>query len=361
MYRAKLSPHAVDVLDVVGAELDVPRPSADGWGYYPSAVSPEPGQHGLPGLVLVRGDGDGGARVTPSGACLDAFVRLAPAPGDRFADAVLTFAQRWGMLDICRHGLPGAAVRCSALGVPWRSPWEPLGAWRVYSRQALGLLNIASRLQAGQSTTTADWEMATMDARLIPARHRDPHGHLDDCLRGFSGIYSGLNEPADMQWAAVAHAVNVWWRYGGVKPDSYHLPGETAVRTWWSRQGLAGVLAIQLAAALRETLFACSDCGLPFSLGENRRRPASGRRAYCDQCGKAVLGSSWRSGSDTVGGRLTAKLTARRDGRDRTTLAGIGHLLCPVSDRADGIGQPWTLGPDRRLLGVGPLDGSLTR
>lgn len=294
MYRqtALIGPSVM--LELVGAALDVPRPSEDGWGYHVPPLDLGDGPPGSPGPALIRRSGDwpGGPSITPSGACLAAFIRLANVPDTQFPAEVLAFARRWGPLELCRHGLPGAPLRCVLFpGSAFHLPAEPLADWRRYARQLLALLTIGARLQQDEYPERAEWEIVA-----AAGRERRPLSVdlvADDCLHGYDDSISipDLAAPLDRHRSEVECVQNIWWRYGNVRPESSWHPGQTMLKSQWTHSGLAAVLAIQLAASLGDTIYTCADCRYPFTIEEGRReegrrrRPARGRRAYCETCG----------------------------------------------------------------------------
>jgi hypothetical protein len=71
----------------------------------------------------------------PRPSLLEGFVRLADAPPEQIHD----FASKWGVLAVCRHGLPSShASTCRPLRVPGRTVvyWEPLKVWRHFASEA---------------------------------------------------------------------------------------------------------------------------------------------------------------------------------------------------------------------------------
>lgn len=105
--------------------------------------------------------------------CLDAFVKLA----DSGPEAVLRFAQRWGVLGICSHGLP-ASHNPAPVGqvAPGKWPYAPrvwlcepqrsaaghlrelVVSWSSMSSIVRAVLLIAARLHQDKLGNTEDWE-----------------------------------------------------------------------------------------------------------------------------------------------------------------------------------------------------------
>src|SRR5579863_1850902 len=121
----------------------------------------------------VSGEMPGHARRSKLGA-LDAFIRLAwPEPSaKRDGDDVLAFARKWGVLELCAHGLPYTHLYGD---IPVReglmSRWtrnstyskrlcfqqrdsdneeyiESVADWRLFARRAADLLRVSSKLRS---------------------------------------------------------------------------------------------------------------------------------------------------------------------------------------------------------------------
>lgn len=101
-----------------------------------------------------------GVRKTwPNSSLLSEFVRLAQAPDD----LILRFAQRWGVLELCKHLLPACHSDCQPMSFkPMRDKdalfMEPLSEWRRYAAIAGGLLSVANRLNEEKTPDEWDWE-----------------------------------------------------------------------------------------------------------------------------------------------------------------------------------------------------------
>ncbi len=202
--------------------------------------------------------GDGDSSTMPGPGMLDAFVHLTDAQPERIRD----YARRWGILGICKHGLPAThnppppggigpshqRTWCYPLGwVDERCCWEPIEAWRLFAAQARGLLNIAAQL------------------------HDDQPGRLED----WQNIY--------YQRACVAVIVNEWLGWGNVRPV-FEWPIDRSPDVKLGGGALFRALAVQLMLSISRTdgLAICSACGIPYVPS---RRPPQGRRNYCHECG----------------------------------------------------------------------------
>lgn len=250
--------------------------------------------------------------VLPGSNILEQFVRLA----DGSTDAIRDYALKWGVLGICKHGLPrthnfrrlGPPRFCMPTG--YRSiddfgtctAWEPLSAWRHYSRLAQGILDIASRLHQGESVDDEDlWKQAGIEFM-----------GYDDADKRTRRIF---------QQFTISVEVNGWLELAGVRPFFSWGEGEeatvalgtttlgfsTAMQKEWLPKlshlhgtTLFGALGIQILMAVsrKEGFAICSACGMPYA---PKRRPNPKRRRYCHRCG---LPAAWRNAQQERRARL---------------------------------------------------------
>jgi hypothetical protein len=217
-------------------------------------------------------------RKNPEPELLFKFIKLVDAPP---AD-VLEFANKWGVLGICKHDLPYMHTPPPLLKIPikfWCTPrqnkngeyWESVKVWHYYARHALAMVRIAANL------------------------HRDRLGEIEDWNTiGWSD--------ADDFWAPghsvnndriyLATQVNFWLEIGNVRPRFKWRDNLTTISF---DAHLFGVLASQLLLLICRTkgLGFCSNCGDPFV--PVNRRPKEGQRNYCAMCGrKAALRDAQR-------------------------------------------------------------------
>src|SRR6202521_3705222 len=147
--------------------------------------------------------------VLPGSKILDEFVRLS----DGSRDAIRDYALKWGVLGICQHGVPRThrfhPIRHESLCMPidYRSiddlgthtAWEPLSAWRYYSRLARGILDIASRLHQGELVDDKSlWKRAGIH-----------------CI--FPDEFDKMSRRVYQQFS-ISAAVNTWLEAAGVRP-----------------------------------------------------------------------------------------------------------------------------------------------
>jgi len=245
------------------------------------------GRAAVPGYLKLRGDrlywswydpenvstGLGPVEVNPKGM-LDAFVRIEDSRDVR------RFAGRYGVLEICRHGLPASHNRPYASGeatypsadIDWcyplgwerrRRPWEPIGRWFHFRRQATALIKIGAAVRQGRRPDASDWAALYEGLYAAP-----PHHDL----------------PLEAHRALLQSWINFWLSWGGVRPT---LDWRKPQPDFYVGGGTFGILALQLMLAVSggHTLALCTGCGKPY---RRRREPQAGRRNYCPNCGEKV-------------------------------------------------------------------------
>ena len=254
--------------------------------------------------------GSASADINLSGSCIEEFTRLATAPPDEFGRRVADFALRWGVLGICRHRTLWGHFSCSPLWL-----WEPLEAWHRYSTHLGAVLRVAESLQAGVPGSQADWDAIKA---VDPSDDLEPLISDDDLDFSekereerdlASGIYPerflgnpprlSSYVPADVapttlvgyERRAISSVVRQWFQRGGVGVRPIQNPDDVYLKTHLQARGLAGLLAMQMAAALSSPLFICAGCSNAFTPPVGARRPPRGRRAWCPSCGRAA---QWR-------------------------------------------------------------------
>lgn len=219
---------------------------------------------------------------------LERFVRL---HGQADSD-ILAFARAWGPLQFCSHGLPAAhnggwlmpppyyiPGKC---GPEWRNEegqvvyFEPLAAWRTYSREALAMLNLAASFRDGQAKASEpDLEFLGSWLDVTSAER----GHTHEV--GAKGIFDGVSRVPGRRRLA-DEGLNRWIYLGGVRPSvEWTKKGPPIVQ--FSSPGLFGALALQLMLAVSgsDGWAVCSGCGLPYA---PPHVPAANRRRYCQAC-----------------------------------------------------------------------------
>lgn len=244
------------------------------------------------------------------------FLELADAAPEQIRD----YARQWGVLGICRHGLPfthtlGArrgptiasvilqacatrhrllkrrslqpfleeagdalntlqydASPCVPLGFDRHhadpsddlpraaDAWEPVRIWRQFAKQALAILTIADNLKRDTLPDDQYWETTYSESgKTAPWWQR------------------GL----EVERLKLTMVLNEWLRLGAVRPsiDWHALKPEIS----FVGPRLFSMLALQLAFAVSggEGIATCSSCGKVYP---RERQPKSGQRNYCPEC-----------------------------------------------------------------------------
>lgn len=213
------------------------------------------------------------SRTLNKGA-LDAFIRLAwPDRTRRDGEDVLTFARKWGVLELCEDELPCTHSLHDLFGGPLyvkhanhirpkracsATRVESIDTWRLFARRAALLVQLAASMRSSPDEASRKTVVTRLNKWLDMA---------EIGVICFDTLYRSGGD------AATPSAVGSW-------------PSGLQVRVG-TRGGLFGVLAIQLlfATTLTESLFTCAACGKIFNAAP-AERPRRGKRAFCSVCGR---------------------------------------------------------------------------
>ena len=276
------------------------------------------------------------------------FVALSEAADER----ILKFAQQYGPLGLCQHGSStGHRVRgnfrCYAVQAlrsasqqsksaePIAVAREPLTGWRRYAQRARGILKVAEVLRRGERPSSADWEWLwdagsdnpkPNDIKRVAKLGYNPR--TDARLASKAGVPVSkprfkavgralqylLNHSKDGMLVTVAlgrmDTVEAQKRKLAQVLNHWIDECEVGVSIAWEtgpnidvRLGLSDpygrgnrlliVIAVQLLCAVLRSdqpVF-CSECGRnypPF------RKPRSGERNYCPECGKTAADRNFK-------------------------------------------------------------------
>jgi hypothetical protein len=242
--------------------------------------------------ALVRVDDEqltwtlGGDPVRPAVGLLTSFAELVDAPPEKIG----RYARRWGILELCEHGMPVTHSRlafgmgseeegrkpdgCGLLASETAGEFtESLELWRLYARQARSMLNLANALYEGRPGSEEDWR-SVLDTRAA-AVGMSSSGELD-----LGKLFAIRAHPSSRRFV-LGNRVGWWLELGAVRV-ALQWPAE-GVRIELIGSGLFGALAVQLAMAVSRTdgLGICSGCSQWYV---KSRRPASGHRRFCEDC-----------------------------------------------------------------------------
>lgn len=243
----------------------------------------------------------GGVVTTPDAGMFEDFTRLFEAE----ADEILIYAQRHGMLGLCRHGVPAVSEHPNAdlhhQCTPSRQ--ESLLSWRMAARRAHVTFTAVSELSKGRGLSRALWT----DLRLSALYPVEPYAQTLPALGGPLGVLAeyegtklvrrydegaGFRPPArlDAQRQLAAMAVSLWLAEGGAGLVMSWEDGRTpSLRVGSAVQpGIFTALGYQLALACSraETVATCSGCARLYAPS---RAPQPGRRNYCEDCRRAGI------------------------------------------------------------------------
>ena len=204
---------------------------------------------------------------------LDAFIRL------RSGQDVLRFAGRYGVLNICEHGVPASHNPMPPMagfggyngpGGCFPAGWEhglvrePIDAWFHFARQAAAMLRVGAALRQGQPGSPTDWGtiFVASERPLVP-------------------------EDLSFGRIVLSNVVNEWLAIGNVRPTF----------RWWSTAeapvftlggGAFANLAVQLMLAISgsQAVAVCDGCQRTYF--RQGRSPQAKRRNFCSDCGEPM-------------------------------------------------------------------------
>jgi hypothetical protein len=218
----------------------------------------------------------------PQKGALDEFIPLAECSGQ----AILDYARRWGVLEICCHDLPRAhrgedfETRCSPLRHENPDEWlyvEPLATWRSLAARVRAIVNLAAGLRFGNLGKHEEWLVA-----LAPDAYRP--WLIDRSQLGPDGVGNPLLLADAVQELLVIGDVRPSFSWRGERGYGIEIGGVGDPRLTGYGPSLFGTIATQLAFTLSRSdgLAICSGCGRAFSASESRAKPGSNR--YCGSC-----------------------------------------------------------------------------
>jgi hypothetical protein len=227
----------------------------------------------------------------PAGV-LDDLLKLRPTASD---DVVADFAGKWGIVVLCEHRRPITHSRCvgatlfdeqtnSCTLLGGQRPYVPLDWYRQFARWSRSVLNIAARLHRGQPAEPEDWE-------AVDPEFADGDGYTYG--QGWRKVPLTKAARVDEERENLASVLDRWLDITGVsvrfvwdsdRPSYCLYPG-----------GLPGAVVMSLIFSVAKSggFAVCSSCGRAYT---PKRRPAEGRRSYCDdeQCQKASVRDAQR-------------------------------------------------------------------
>jgi hypothetical protein len=274
------------------------------------------------------------------------FIKLAGASPKK----ILHFAQKYGPLALCEHGLPLRHQSDCVLPVfrgelldPELIPdpkdeevyqakieslefSEPLSGWHYYSRYVRSFLQLTSSVRANNAGEEQDW-------RVI-LNGREPPANVEKqlvTLTTLANLLLQLAQPVPIVTCAGDGNPRLNFVNSGSilgKPAAYIA--QTGSQSPLSG-GLFSAIAIAVASSLASgrVLARCSGCGTAYT---PRRAPAEGELHFCRACGSRA---SWRlskqrqrtarnkDSKDLPKGPALPEVRQRARGVDKTSFRGL--------------------------------------
>jgi hypothetical protein len=233
---------------------------------------------------------------------VDRFAELADPADPKDPDRrILAFANRWGLLGLCPHGLghhewneiPQASEPVRRRGC--RMGREPLAMWRALAGAVRSALALADALHRGSGTLEHDWDRVLVFHRLWAGGEVFP---MDARNLGERATFAPLDEDSNIAATmlsrssylqhtrqhgrnALAGFLYAWSHVSKAMPvldwQEKSAP-EFRIATSNEHLGLFAALGVQLMGAVSRTVRPgyCDNCGDP--LGRTAR---TGKRNFC--------------------------------------------------------------------------------
>lgn len=226
--------------------------------------------------ITVQGDGE----------LLDQLIKVAETeqtPPDQRGVAFeecspVNFVRRYGVPGLCeRHGLPLRSwhvdPRCRRGGEC--EVWRPLPVEEVLriARAVRGMIVLSVNLENEETATREQWERF-LRAHLPRAEHEKVSEWASDHAQ------AGTEE----QYRRLTLYLDEWAQDGGIRLRVRRREGAFRVEPW-HRNTLLGAISRQLFLTVvgDAGIAVCHGCGAIFTPS---RKPAKGRRSWCQKCGK---------------------------------------------------------------------------
>ena len=216
-----------------------------------------------------------GHDVDPAGM-LNRFIKI------RSGRDVLRFAETYGPLMLCEHGLPVSHEQGDAcLPLGWLDqggpddPGEPLDRWHYYVSMARSILEVTTALHGSDDIPREALR------RFIEGDHAERltgRTKQDYMLTVNVRVKTALSDREHAK-REVAWAVNAWLVLGNVRPELAWYEGQRFVQLGAATFGVLGIQLMNTVTAA-SSIAPCSHCG---DLVPRARKPQRRRRVYCDK------------------------------------------------------------------------------
>jgi hypothetical protein len=274
------------------------------------------------------------ARMGRGGRLLEEFVNLGDAP----VSDIQRYAERFGVLGLCHHGLGlgnrwhaqenGGGCRPEKFGDRGA---ESIQYWRWWAALFRAMLECASELHDGKRGQAERWAlMFTMNIRL--ASSLEPLCEPVP-LREFKEAW--LEFSRDDLWNRLVDVLNLTvLAQAALEPRCVSTKGQFEMRLvpGVAQSALFSVLAAELLAAitLARPFYTCSSCGRRYSPESLRHKPRTGTGRYCAGCGR---GASMRAAQER---RRSAMREALRLQQAGLSVRAIAERLTKKVDTVEG-------------------------
>lgn len=244
----------------------------------------------------------------------------------------IEYAKKWGMLGLCKHGLPighrltltrllppGAPVSAALEpgtafdGCPVRrkGEWivEPLSQWRYYARQLKSIVSLAIVLRDTKPLTAAEFEelikRRPLGTRTDPSITKVPNedgtitfriseripGEIDDwkfALEDMGTLILDSADPVNLGRVVISRIVNHWLTITAIRPVCWWAAQTSRfnLQSTVSWNGVLPVVAVRLMLMLSDApdYAICPKCKSPFYLRAGQTSSDT-RKNYCADCG----------------------------------------------------------------------------
>ena len=257
----------IDALSDEDGRIDRQVP-ARAWTAFPVQLMPD--DTGV--LILCERADMAVRRVRYRTGMFERFLQLA----DKDDLAIAAFANQFGRLELCRHGMPvqlaGACpeLRATAAGFSGFMAEKP-EHWRAWARRFVAAASVARHLS--DATSPPEQDISTLMGGL---EHHANAAITEAALKGT--LVAPRKESAVLQAWWFCNLFNSWLSTQVVMTDVE--AGARRLRLEHGSRGLFGTLALQaaLVATGSRGFAVCSNCGRGYVPD---RQPSAGDRAYC--------------------------------------------------------------------------------
>ncbi|MBI4852242.1 MAG: hypothetical protein HY819_10640 [Acidobacteria bacterium] len=254
---------------------------------------------------------------------INAFIKLTNVPNERLGKEVLKFAKQYGVLGLCKHGLPHTHHRLSEpffgllpkyCPIEKKDNWccEPIDRWRYYARLVNAVINVSRAVDYEKQVRSEDWviineyqaqQEGSYEKQLISLLNLIPRQEIQDNLES---VQSQMQKGFEQRWAnikkdpktcklAVASVINQFLVLTDVRPIFVWLGNKRYFRIGHNdiSTNLLSLITTQLMLLLNgsKAMANCASCGNLFILTKYQSIKGN---AYCSECNQEKPRGSWQ-------------------------------------------------------------------